>query len=111
MGFLWNDIWRTISAASFALAAFDNFDHLNRNSLSGALGTYDTAITFWENNVFATGKPAKPEVSIETGEKLECFPCQKIVTYEMSKAITIPKSFAVDEEIAIKKAKAISRVK
>ena len=34
-----------VSATSFTLAAFDNFDHLDRNSLSGGSGAHDTAIS------------------------------------------------------------------
>ena len=61
-----------VSATTFTLAAFDNFNHLVRNSLSGGPGAHDTSITlFQEHNDTAEVKP------LSSIKNLMRLPCQK----------------------------------
>ena len=62
------------------MAAFDNFDHLDRNSLTGSFGAHDTAITlFQENENALKSKPWKSQVQLSTVTTLERLPCQKVI--------------------------------
>ena len=45
------------SASSFTIAAFDNFDNADRNSLSGTKHAHDTAVTIFQV------KPQNPTVN------------------------------------------------
>ena len=51
------------SPSSFTVAAFDNFDHPDKNTLSGNASAHDTAVTvFQEKPDKALRKPLKSEV-------------------------------------------------
>ena len=53
--------------SSFTIAAFDNFDNTDRNSLSGTKHSHDTAITvFQEKPLTSVYKPKKNDVELKT---------------------------------------------
>ena len=84
---------------TFTISAFDNFDHVDENTLSGKSGSYDTVITLFQE------PPTKKEMkhnrsntnsaAVETLSKLAC---QELVPFSADKTFTLRESFIVETE-------------
>jgi len=84
----------------FTVAAFDNFDNADRNSLSGTKHAHDTAITlFQEVPVNEVSKPDKTSVDLSRVKSLSKLPCQDISPFNSARTLTLPETFTVDEEL------------
>ena len=75
--------------------AFDNFNHADKNSLSGKYCSNDTAITLFQsipNEI--PRKPKNSEVNLENVKLIEQLPCQKIESLQRkTKALKLQDDF------------------
>ena len=70
------------SLNQFTLAAFDNFDHNDKYTLSGLSSSHDTAITLFQvKPEQPVTKPTKSEVPLDRINLTERLPCQEIVPF------------------------------
>ena len=84
----------------FTIAAFDNFDHSNRNTLSGKSSTHDTITTlFQEMPIEIVSKPNRSEVNLKEIKSLSKLPCQELSHFVSNKTLNILASFFVDENV------------
>ena len=83
------------SPEEFSVVAFDNFNHADKNSLSGKYCSNDTAITLFQsipNEI--PRKPKNSEVNLENVKLIEQLPCQKIESYQRkTKALKLQDDF------------------
>ena len=83
----------------FSIAALNNIDHIDRNSLSGVLSTHDTAMSLFQIKPdIAITKQNKSTVALKDVKSLDSLPCQQIVWYKSFKSFELPISFKVKEE-------------
>ena len=65
-----------LSPSTFSISAFDNFDHVDKNMLSGKSGSHDTVFTlFQEIPTKKVMKPKRSEINVaavKTLSKLAC---------------------------------------
>ena len=88
------------SKSLFTLSAFDNFDHADRNTLSGKASAHDTAITlFQEKPTTPISKSLKSQVNLRGSREVRKLPCQYIIPYKSPRSLIIPDSFKVDKEL------------
>ena len=83
------------SPEEFTVVAFDNFNHADKNSLSGKYCSNDTAITLFQRipNIIPR-KPEKSEVNLNDVKLIDQLPCQIIENYQRrTKALKIPEDF------------------
>ena len=84
----------------FTIAAFDNFDHSDRNTLSGKSSTHDIVTTiFQEMPIEFVSKPNRGEVNLKEIKSLSKLPCQQLSHFVSNKTLNILPSFVVDENI------------
>ena len=63
----------------FTIAAFDNFDHSDRNTLSGKSSTHDTVTTlFQEMSIEVVSKPNRSEINLKEIKSLSKLPFQEL---------------------------------
>ena len=87
------------SPSTFTISAFDNFDHADKNTLSGKSGSHDTAITlFQEIPTKKVIKPKRNEVNLATVKTLNKLACQKLVLFSTDRTLTLPEPFIVEAE-------------
>ena len=71
------------SPSAFTMSAFDNFDHVDQNMLSGKSGSHDTFISlFQEITTKKEMKPKKSEVNLAPVKTLNC---QKLAPFSTDK--------------------------
>ena len=88
------------SPSRFTIAALDNFDHPDKNTLSGNASAHDTAITvFQEKTDKPLQKPLKSEVYLRNVTTLKKLPCQELIEYAKPKDLKLQESFSVAEDI------------
>ena len=89
------------SKSSFTIAAFDNFDNTDRNSLSGTKHSHDTAITvFQEKSPNSINKPKKSAIELKSIKKLQKLKCQELVSFNPnSPKLPLPDSFVSPEDL------------
>ena len=90
----------------FTIAAFDNFDHSNKNTLPGKSSTYDTVMTlFQEIPSQPVSKPSKSKADLNAIKTLRKLACQEVTPFKSNKNLIITRSFKEDlyqNEAAIK---------
>ena len=78
----------------FTLGALDNFDHSDKNSVSGLFSSHDTAMILCQTKPRKnTTKPSKSEVNLESIESISKLRCQEVTEFHSSKTIIFPHSF------------------
>ena len=75
----------------FTIAAFDNSDHSDRNTLSGKSSTHDTVTTIFQE--------MPVEVTLKEIKSLSKLPCQELSHFVSNKTFNILPSFVVDEDV------------
>ena len=84
---------------TFTISAFDNFDHVDKNTLSGKSGSYDTVITlFQETPTKKEMKHNRSKVNLAATETCSKLACQELVPFSADKTLTLPESFIVETE-------------
>ena len=87
------------SPSTLTISAFDSFDHVDKNTLSGKSGSHDTAITLFQkiptNKVM---KPKRSEISVAVVKTLSKLACQGLVPFSLDKTLTLQKTFIVETE-------------
>ena len=84
----------------FTLGALDNFDHSDKNSLSGLFSCHDTDMTLCQTKPRENAtKPSKSEVNLESVESISKLPCQEVTEFHSSKKIILPYSFEVSRDL------------
>ena len=85
---------------SFTIAAFDNFDYADKNSLSGMQHAHDTAITLFQVKPLSTkSKPAVSSTDISMIKNLGKLKCQEIVPFRYNQKLPLDNSFMVEQEL------------
>ena len=88
------------SLDEFTVAAFDNFDHDDKSTLSGLNSSHDTAITLFQvKPEQPVTKPMKSEVPLSTISLSERLPCQEVVPFNSNRVLLIPSEFEVSSEL------------
>ena len=84
----------------FTLGALDNFDHSDKNSVSGLFSSHDTAMILCQTkpNESST-KPSKSEFNLKSIESISKLPCQEVTEFNSSKTIICPHSFEVSRDL------------
>ena len=83
----------------FTIAAMDNFDHSDFNSLTGTVGTQDTAMTLFQiKPESCCVKPLKSEINLKDIGSIS-LPCQQRENFSSNKCITISDTFKVKSEL------------
>ena len=87
------------SKSSFTIAAFDNFDNADRNSLSGTKHSHNAAIAvFQEKPPNSINKPMKSAIELKSIKKLQKLKCQELVFFNSnSPKLPLPDSSASSE--------------
>ena len=95
----------------FTIAAVDNFDYTDRNSLSGTKHSHDTAITvFQEKPLTSVCKPKKSDVELKSIKKLQKLKCQEVVFFSSnSPKLPLPDSFTSPKDLVNLETKAAER--
>ena len=76
------------SLSSFTVAAFENFDRLDKNTLSGNASVHDTGVfVFQEELDKPLRKPLKSEVPLRNVTTLKRLPCPRRIAYTQKKRI------------------------
>ena len=84
----------------FTLGALDNFDHSDKNSLSGPLSCHDTDMTLCHTKLKENStKPSKSEVNLESVESIFKLPCQEVTEFHSSKTTILSYSFEVSRDL------------
>ena len=87
------------SPRTFTISAFDSFDHVDQNTLSGKSSSHDTVITLFQkiptNKVM---KPKRSEINVAVVKTLSKLACQGLVPFSTDKTLTLPKTFIVETE-------------
>ena len=87
------------SKSQFTIAAMDNFDHSDFNSLTGTAGTHDTAMTLLQIKAESCCvKPLKSEINLRDIDRIS-LPYQQRENFSSNKCITIPDTFKVKSEL------------
>ena len=88
------------SKSQFAIAAMDNFDHSDFNSLTGTAGTHNTAMTLFQiKPESCCVKLLKSETNLKDIDSIS-LPCQQRENFSSNKCITIPdKKLKVKSEL------------
>lgn len=85
--------------SKFTLAAFDNFDHGDKNTISGKFSAHDTAITlFQEKPAKSVSKPLKSNIELNSVSDRTKLDCQNIIPYTSNRGLPIPESFKVENQ-------------
>ena len=72
----------------FTIAAFDNFDHTDRTSLSGLSSSHATVSTLFQVKPSeSVSKPKKSEFNLKNVDILEKLDCQNVKTYYKGKNV------------------------
>ena len=89
------------SLEEFTTAAFDNFNHADRNSLSGKSIANDTAITVFQTiRKVRPTKPKKSDCDLKNVDLVPLLPCQIKQQYTKSSApLKVPSDFIVSENL------------
>ena len=83
----------------FTISAFDNFDHSDKNTLSGKSSSHDIVINlFQEVPIQKESKPLRSEVNLQNIKALSKLRCQKLVPFSTDKTLTVPETFTVQAE-------------
>ena len=85
------------SKSQFTIAAMDNFDHSNFNSLTGTVGTHYTVMTLFQIKPESCVKPLKLEINLKDIVSIS-LPYQKRENFSSNKCITIADTFKVKSE-------------
>ena len=86
--------------SEFTLAALDNFDHSDKNSLSGMQSTHDTAMIHCQTTTDRIpNKPCKDDVNLKSVKSVTELPCHRILNFTLNKKISLPGNFSVDAEL------------
>ena len=84
----------------FTLGALDNFDHSDKNSLSGLLSCHDTDMTLCQTKPRENAtKSSKSEVNLESVESIFKLPCQEVTEFHSSNTIILSYSFEVSRDL------------
>ena len=88
---------------SFTIAAFDNFDHVDRSSSSGMMSSHDSVMVLFQiKPENPPSKPNKSSVAVQQSLKPTILPCQKLRTYSRGKKeLVLPTSFSVTKETIV----------
>ena len=87
------------SSNMFTISALDNFDHSDKNTLSGKSSSHDTVITlFQEVPTQKESKPLRSEVNLQNVKTLSKLHCQELVPFSTDKTLTVPETFTVQAE-------------
>ena len=85
--------------SAFTISAFDNFDHANKDMLSGKSGSHDTVISlFQEITTKKEIKPNRSEVNLAAVKTLSKLACQKQAPFSTDKTLTVPEPLTVETE-------------
>ena len=85
--------------SEFTLAALDNFDHSDKNSLSGMQSTHDTAMILCQTTPDRIpNKPCKDDINLKSVKSVKQLPCQRILNFTSNKNISLPGNLSVDAE-------------
>ena len=86
--------------SEFTFAAVDNFDHSDKNSLSGMQSTHDTAMILCQTTPDRIpNKPCKDNVNLKSVKSVTELPCQRVLNFTSNKKISLPGTFSVDAEL------------
>ena len=87
--------------SEFTLAALDNFDHSDKNSLSGMQSTHDdiAMIHCQTTTDRIPNKPCKDDVNLKSVKSVTELPCHRILNFTLNKKISLPGNFSVDAEL------------
>ena len=86
--------------SEFSLAALDNFDHSDKNSLSGMQSTHDIAMILRQTTPDRIpNKPCKDDVNLKSVKSVTELPCQRILNFTSNKKISLPGNVSVDAEL------------
>ena len=84
----------------FTIAAMDNFDNSDKNSLSGMMHAHDTALTlFQEKPKTLLSKPKKSSIDLVNVPKLNKLPCQELMYFRPFQKLPISDSFTIDNDL------------
>ena len=87
------------SPSTFTISAFNNFHHVDKNTLSVKSGSHGTVNTLFEE--IPTKKEMKlniDEVNLAAVKTLSKLACQELVSFAMEKPLTLPEPFIVETE-------------
>ena len=94
------------SPSSFTVAAFENFDRLDKNTLSGNASVHNTGVfVFQEELDKPLRKPLKSEVPLRNVTTLKRLPCPQRIEHTKTKNSELQVSFSVDKEVFLSKKK------
>ena len=86
--------------SEFTLAAVDNFDHSDKNSLSGMQSTHDTAMILCQTTPDRIpNKPCQGDTNLKSVKSVKELPCQRILDFTSNKNISLSGNFSVDAEL------------
>ena len=81
------------SSNMFTISAFDNFDHSDKNTLSGKSSSNDTVITlFQEVPIQKESKPLRSEVNLQNAKTLSKLPSRELLPFSTDKTLTVPET-------------------
>ena len=84
----------------FTLAAMDNFDNADKNSISGRMHEHDTAITLFQVQPdMHIQKPPKVSLDLTNAPNLNKLLCQEIHSFHSSQKLPLGDSFWVQNEL------------
>ena len=84
----------------FTIAAFDNFDHSDKNTLSGKSSTHNTVMTLFEEiPLQRVSKPTKSNTNLNAIKTLSKLASQKVSPFKSNENLIISPSFKVDENL------------
>ena len=84
----------------FTIAAFDNFDHSDKNTLSGKSSTHNTVMKlFQEIPSQPVSKPSKSKANLNAIKTLTKLACQEVSPFKPNKNLIISPSFKEDENL------------
>ena len=87
------------STSTFIISAYDNFDHVDKTSLSAKSGSHGTAITlFQETHTIKVIELKRSEVNLAAVKRLSKLACQELVPFSINKTLTLPEPFIVETE-------------
>ena len=89
-------------ANNFTLAAMDNFDNADRNSLSGTMHAHDTAMTLFQiKPISHPEKPPKSTFDLSNAPDLHELPCQKIIPFHATHKLPLAESIKVAKDLFV----------
>ena len=89
-------------ANNFTLAAMDNFDNADRNSLSGTMHAHDTAMTLFQvKPISHPEKPQKSTFDLSNTPDLHELPCQKIIPFHATHKLPLAESIKVAKDLFV----------